>query len=329
MLPAIRQRPRHFYNIARMAGKLKSTADQLVAAAGYLQEAGYRIKLQKKERLAFISAPDLLLAAEIKRGLKTRFIGKTVYSFRSVQSTNTIASRLADIHAVKGTLPAGPVPEGTIVVSESQTRGRGRLGRRWHSPPGTGIYVSIILYPQIEPARAPGLSLMTAISLADTFHSLDQLQVRIKWPNDCLINGRKVAGILTELSAEIGDLHHVIVGVGINANQKRGEFPGAVAKTATSVRAELKKEISRVELLQKFLKNFENDYMLFRKSGLKPLRKRILACSSLIGQNIKLERRGITISGKATDIDEDGNLVLETDQGLQRFNSGEVTVAKR
>jgi BirA family biotin operon repressor/biotin-[acetyl-CoA-carboxylase] ligase len=328
LLAKIRHRPRHPFSLSQLARKLKCTEGNLNDALKLLLDSGYKIKIPRNKDCIFITAPDLLLATEIKNGLKTKFIGQTVYSFKSVQSTNTIAARLADTHATKGTLPAGQVPEGTVVVAEAQTKGRGRLGRKWHSPERAGIYLSVILFPDIDPAKAPGLSLMTAVSLADTLTALDKMKINIKWPNDCLINDRKVAGILTELSAEIGRVHHVIIGVGINVNQKRREFPAMVAKTATSIRAELKREIQRVDFVQTFLKNLEAAYIRFQKSGLKGFRKKILLYSNLIGTRVRLDMRGSIIAGKAIDIDEDGNLVLETREGLKAFNSGEVTVVK-
>ncbi len=329
VLASIRRRPKHFCSIARLAKKLGCEKTDIISAVDFLRETGYQVKTKRKEECAFISAPDLLLAAEITHGLKTSMIGKTAYSFKSVQSTNTIASKLADIHAVKGSIPKGAVPEGTIVVAESQTKGRGRMGRKWFSLEGKGICLSIILYPDIDPASAPGISLLTAVSLADTFAGYGSMKVGIKWPNDCLLNGRKAAGILTELSAEIGQVHYVIVGVGINVNQLRNDFPRAVAKTATSLRAETNKEIGRVEFLQRFLTAFEKDYRRFQKSGLKGLRKRILAYSNLIGNKVRLDMRGSIISGKAVDIDENGNLVLDTADGRRSFNAGEVTLLKR
>jgi BirA family biotin operon repressor/biotin-[acetyl-CoA-carboxylase] ligase len=242
-----------------------------------------------------------------------------VYAYKSVQSTNIIASQLAEVKA----------PEGAIVVAERQTKGRGRLGRAWYSPEGAGIYVSIIIYPDIEPALAPGLSIMTAISLAETISAYKPKSVNIKWPNDCLINGRKAAGILTELSTDQGHINHVIVGAGINVNQHRRDFPPEIARSATSLRAELKKGVHRVEFLRRFLFNFEKDYSLFKKSGLKRHRRKILAYSNLIGKKVSLDMSGDRISGKAVDIDDRGQLILDTPEGRRALIAGEVTVLKK
>jgi BirA family biotin operon repressor/biotin-[acetyl-CoA-carboxylase] ligase len=318
LLVIIRRRPHAYYSPEQLAKKLRCKKSDTIFAVDLLGQAGYEIKSDRQGRYKFVSAPDLLLAAEIIHKLKTSFIGKHVYAYKSVQSTNTIASQLADADA----------PPGTLIVAESQTRGRGRLGRSWHSPEGKGIYLSIILYPKIDPVVAPGLSIMTAVSLAETIAGYKPKTLNIKWPNDCLVNGRKVAGILTELSAEKKHVNHVIVGVGINVNQRRRDFPKEISRVASSLGAELKKEIRRVEFLQKFLLAFERHYRRFEKSGLKSFRKKILEYSNLIGKKVRLDMSGKIITGKAVDIDANGNLVLDTIDGKRTFNAGEVTVVK-
>lgn len=319
LLSVLRRRPARFHSLEALSKVLKVEKADLLFAIDLLRQTGYEIKPDSQGRYAFISAPDNLLAIEITNDLKTVRIGKTVYAYKSVQSTNTVAARLAGVNA----------PEGTVVIAETQTKGRGRLGRSWFSLEEKGIYLSIIIYPDIDPSKTPGISIMTALSLADTIQSYDSLEVGIKWPNDCLINGRKVAGILTELSAEVGKVHHVIVGVGINVNHRRQDFPPDIAKIATSLRAEMKEPVRRVEFVQRFLKQFEADYRLFQKSGLKPLRKRILKYSVLLGKKVKIDLKGSVVTGTAVDIDENGNLVLDTTQGLRPFNAGEVTIIRR
>lgn len=318
VLADIRRPPLRAFPIEELADVYSCEPSDVLFAIDSLRRAGYKVDADPKGRFKFVSAPDLLLATEILYGLKTEFIGRRVYAYQSVQSTNIIAAQLAEAKA----------PDGAIVVAESQSKGRGRLGRSWHSPEKKGIYLSIILYPDIEPAAAPGLSVMTAVSLAGTITGYVTKDVNIKWPNDCLIDGRKTAGILTELSADRGKTNHVIVGVGINVNHARRDFPPEIVKTATSVGREAKREIRRVELLQKFLSQFEKDYLKFRKGGLKGLRKQIVAYSNLIGKQVRLDMSGQIISGTVTDIDDYGNLVLITPAGPRRFNAGEVTVVK-
>ncbi len=318
LLTTIREQPSRAFTLQQLASIHDCQPSDVLFAVDLLRRAGYDIESDQKHGLRFASAPDLLLPAEILYGLTTDRIGRTVYGYQSVQSTNSIAIQLAWAGA----------PEGAIVVAESQTKGRGRLGRAWHSPEKKGIYVSIILYPDIDPAEAPGLSVMTSVSLATVVSDYVSKEVNIKWPNDCLIAGRKTAGILTELSAERGKTEHVIVGVGINVLHSRKDFPSGMAKTATSIKLESKKSIRRVELLQRFLAQFEKDYGRLCTGGLKALRKEIVTFSNLIGKQVRLDISGQVISGTATDIDDYGNLVLVTPSGPRRFNAGEVTVVK-
>jgi BirA family biotin operon repressor/biotin-[acetyl-CoA-carboxylase] ligase len=319
LLTHMRRRPMRFFSLNELAKRHHCEKSDIIVAVELLRQSGYEIKADRRGRYAFVAAPDLLLAAEISHGLKTAVIGRTIYAYQSVQSTNSIAAQLADVKA----------PEGSIVVAESQTKGRGRLGRIWHSPDRVGIYLSIILYPRIDPAMAPGLSVMTAQSLAETIADYDAVDVRVKWPNDCLINGRKVAGILTELSAEVGRVRYVIVGIGINVNHRRRDFPPDIARFATSLRAELKETMPRVEFLQRFLRHFENDYRRFQKAGLKPLRKRIIRYSSLIGRKVRLDMKDRIILGTAVDIDDRGRLVLDTPEGVRAYGAGEVTLLRK
>jgi len=318
VLATIRDQATQSHTLQKLASIHDSRPSDILFAVDLLRQAGYDIASDRKGAVRFVSAPDLLLPAEVLHGLTTDSIGRTVYGYQSVQSTNLIAAQLAEAGA----------PEGAIVVAESQTRGRGRLGRSWHSPEKKGIYLSIILYPDIDPAEAPGLSVMTSVSLATVISRYASKEVSIKWPNDCLIAGRKTAGILTELAAERGKTEHVVVGIGINVLHSRKDFPPDIAKTATSIMIESKKRIRRVELLQRFLLQFEKDYGRFRKGGLKALHKKIVAFSNLIGKQVRLDMSGRIVSGTATDIDDFGNLVLITPGGPRRFNAGEVTVLK-
>jgi BirA family biotin operon repressor/biotin-[acetyl-CoA-carboxylase] ligase len=299
----------------KLADLYKTSEEEIISSIGILRNWGYTIKADKERRYIFVNAPDNYLSTEILYNLETKFMGKRIYTYYTVQSTNAIASQLAIAKS----------PEGTLVISEHQTRGRGRLGRNWHSPEKVGLYCSLVLYPKIHPTLAPGISIVTAVSLADTIASYDDIDVKIKWPNDILISGLKVAGILIELSAEIDRIEHIVVGVGVNLNQIRSDFPEELRKQATSVRIGTKEKIRRVEFLQRFLKNFERDYAAFKKYGLKDARKKITKYSSLHNKEVKLKMGRKTIIGIVIDIDEQGRLVLDTKEGIMNFNAGEVT----
>ncbi len=315
ILERLRAKPGQLLDPGKMAKSLNAAREQIIESIALLRSWGYVIKANHKRQYRFIAAPDSFISTEISYRLRTRFIGKRIHAYQAVQSTNSIASQLATAKA----------PEGTLVIAERQTRGRGRLGRDWYSPEKVGLYASIILYPKIHPTAAPGLSLMTAVALADTIGSYDDMEVKIKWPNDVLVSGLKVAGILTELSAELDRIEYVIVGVGININQTRADFPDALKSVATSVRIGTKEKIRRVEFLQRFLANFEKEYLVFKKSGMKETRRKILKYSYLQNKEIRLKLGRKTVSGVVIDIDETGQLILDTKDGIMAFNAGEVT----
>ena len=177
-------------------------------------------------------------------------IGHKIYNLAEVDSTNTYAAKLA----VDG------VPDGTVVVSECQTAGRGRFGRKWESPPGVNIYLSVILRPDIPPAETPLITLAASTALTRALRGLYNLPAAIKWPNDVLINGRKMSGILTEMSSGPDRVRHVILGVGIDVNMPAGSFPEEIRGISTSVMLELGREVDRAVLLRRFLEEFEEDY---------------------------------------------------------------------
>ena len=315
ILAKIRSSPQHPFEAPKLSKALKASGDDIAAAVTLLKSLGYTVKIDRKRRYTFVDAPDSLLEAEISYGLKTKLLGRKVYAYQSVQSTNALAGHLA----------AAGAPEGTLVVAEHQTRGRGRLGRSWHSPGKLGLYCSIILKPRIHPTLAPGVSLITAVAVADTIASYGDVDVRIKWPNDILIASRKTAGILTELSAEIDRTSYIIAGVGVNINHKMSDFPEELRSKATSVRIGLNKIISRVEFTRKFLHNFEKQYITFKKHGLSKTRKNILKYSSLINTRVRLRIGRKTVAGNVLTIDEQGRLVIETAAGIEAYNAGEVT----
>ena len=299
----------------------KTGADeaQIRTALEILHDWGYKIRRTPHGEVAFVSAPDLLSSTEIGHHMQSRRMGAVIKSYRTVKSTNDLASQFADDGA----------SEGTIVTAEEQTKGRGRLGRSWHSPAGMGIYISIILRPSFKPEDAPGVSLMTALALADAIAELGVHDVKIKWPNDILIGGKKGAGILTELSADRGRINHLIVGVGINVIHKSEDFPDDIRSIATSLWRVLKHKVSRVELLASFLAHFEKEYVLYSKDRLKKSHKRLVAHSSLIGQPVTVQSGKNMIVGIARDITATGALVLQTADGAVTINAGEVTVVKK
>lgn len=318
ILARIRRRPDRQYPLKTLAKSESVGVDQVVAAVHELRDCGYVIRLTK-DKTRFRSAPDILSSMEIKHHLRSKTLGRVVHGFRQLQSTNDLASDLA-VHGA---------PEGTIVTADQQTRGRGRHGRTWHSPPETGIYVSIVLRPGVRPEKAPGLSLVAALALAEAIKPLVGDRVRIKWPNDILISRRKTAGILTELISHRSEIDYVVVGVGINVNQRARDFPNDLRDQTTSLRRATRRKQSRVELLCRFLERFEKEYYRFLRHGLGPLRKSLLGYSTLIGRRVRLSDGRNTIEAEAIDIDVEGRLVIRAGDKETAVCAGEVTVLRR
>jgi BirA family biotin operon repressor/biotin-[acetyl-CoA-carboxylase] ligase len=318
ILARIRRKPGQQYLLKNLAEAESTGTGEVVAAIHELRDCGYVIRLTK-EKARFRSAPDILSGTEISHQLKSKTLGQTIHGFRQLQSTNDLASDLA----------AHGADEGTIVTADQQTRGRGRHGRGWHSPPETGIYVSIVLRPEVPPEKAPGLSLVAALALTEAIKPLVGDSVRIKWPNDVLIAERKTAGILTELVSHRNVVSYVIVGVGVNVNQQAGDFPEELRDRATSIRRVTRKKQSRVELLCRFLERFEKEYRRFVRHGLKPARKALRSYSTLIGRQVRLSDGRRTIEAEAVDIDAEGRLVIRRDGKETAVYAGEVTVLSR
>jgi BirA family transcriptional regulator, biotin operon repressor / biotin---[acetyl-CoA-carboxylase] ligase len=283
-----------------------------------LKEEGYVVESCRKKGYLLRQATDLLTLTEIQEGLNTNVFGKRdIVCFRDTDSTNVRAEHLANEGA----------PEGTVVVAETQSQGRGRRGRRWFSPPGEGIYASIILRPRVSPNEAPKLTVMASVAMAVTLLSMMPLGVAIKWPNDILINAKKVAGILTEISAEMDRIHYVIIGLGINVNTPCDVFPPDIRDTATSIFIETGNACSRVKLLRSFLESLESYYETFKREGFDPVMRRWKELTNIIGKQITVDLIDHTYTGVVLDIDDDGFLILRDSGGtLRKIVSGDVTL---
>ena len=233
------------------------------------------------------------------------FGGKFHY-FEKVDSTNRIAKELADDGA----------KEGTVVICETQSGGRGRLSRTWISPRG-GLWFSFILRPQISPKRAPMVTLLTGVAVAKAIRGFG-LDAKIKWPNDVLINERKVSGILTEMDTNSDVVNYIVVGVGINANVDRTVFLEELKDRATSLKEELKTEISRIELMQSFLQELEHYYTSFKNKNYECVISEWKRLSGTLGGHVRIETPAEEIEGEAIDINSDGALILEQSDGSKK-----------
>jgi len=282
-----------------------------------LRQAGYKIEATPRRGYRLIGIPDLLLPVEITRHLKTKTLGRRIYYHKRIGSTSDLAKELAMAGA----------PEGTLVVAEEQTRGRGRLDRQWLSPKG-GIWSSLILRPSINPIDAPKITLLAAIGLAEAIGQITGLDARTKWPNDVLIARKKVAGILTEMDAELDRIHHLVLGVGINANFGMDRFPSQLGQEVTTLRKELNKDVPRVALLARFLERFEQGYFQLIQGKFDFLIEEWLKLDQVVGKEIRVATAEGILEGKALGINEHGALIFQDKNGEKKLlSAGEVTMA--
>ncbi|MDQ0218964.1 biotin--[acetyl-CoA-carboxylase] ligase [Peribacillus cavernae] len=270
-----------------------------------LRSEGYVLEAVRKKGYQIVSKPEKVTANEIKLGLQTKIFGKSVHYEESVESTQKIAHRLAGDGA----------SEGTLVVAEEQTFGKGRLSRSWHSPKHTGVWMSLILRPNIPFHQAPQLTLLTAVAVVQGIEEATDLMPGIKWPNDILINQKKVTGILTELQAEADRIHSVIIGIGINVNQKNDDFPEDLRQKASSLFIESGQPVSRARLIQHILAKMEQLYQLYLDKGFTPIKILWESYAVSLGKEIKASTLTETLYGKALGITDEGVLLLEDNAG--------------
>jgi BirA family biotin operon repressor/biotin-[acetyl-CoA-carboxylase] ligase len=285
-----------------------------------LREEGYDIGSSTKKGYLFRNSTDRLLPREIRENLDTKVFGKgDIHYFEEIDSTNIRAKALA----------AGGAPEGTLVVAEKQTLGKGRRGRKWFSPEGDGIYISLVLRPVMPASEAPRITLMTAVAVADALLYLLEIPVTIKWPNDILIDGKKLAGILTEMSTEMESIDYVVVGLGLNVNTAGEAFPEDLRGQAISLSAESGTPVSRIGVARAFLKYFEKNYEMLGRGGFDAIMGRWRELTNVFGQQVRVEAIGKAYSGEVVDVDSDGTLVLKDDSGqLQRVLCGDLCVVE-
>jgi BirA family biotin operon repressor/biotin-[acetyl-CoA-carboxylase] ligase len=285
-----------------------------------LRREGYRIEAKPASGYRLLALPSHPTPWEIRAGLGTEHIGKRIYTLSQASSTNEVAFRLA----LKG---AG---EGVVVLAESQTKGKGRMGRPWESPTGLNIYLSLILRPRIVPSKTPLITLMAAVACAEAIDEVTGLLPAIKWPNDLLLKRKKLGGILTEADMELDRINFLVVGIGINVNMTRTLFPPSIKDTATSLQEALGREIPRIALIQAILRHLEQWYKRLGQGRGEEIRRRWKELALVEGQEIEVTSLGEVVTGTALDIDEDGALLIQTDNTtIKRVVAGDVTLKGR
>lgn len=280
-----------------------------------LKSEGYVIDSYNKKGYRLVEVPDKLTRQELLPVLKTKYIGREVVHFESTDSTNMQARILAE----RG------IREGAIVTSEEQTSGRGRLGRKWNTKKGEAIAFSLVLRPVVKPEDVSGITLVMGTAVRRAIENATSYDAGIKWPNDIILNSKKVCGILTEMSAEMESVNYIIIGVGINVNID--EFPEDIKNIATSLKIETGRAISRKDLLASVLLEFERLYDEFKANGLKNIMDEFKAHSVTLGKHVRIVSVNESFEGYVKDILADGALLIKMPDGTEKkVISGDVSV---
>lgn len=273
-----------------------------------LKEQGYVIEAVTNKGYRLLSAPDIIDAEEIKNNLTTEFIGRNIYLYDETDTTNERAKANAS------------APDGSVFIAEIQTAGKGTRGKGWVSLRGDGIYHSILLKPDILPFEAAQLTLVAGLAVCRAVGAGAQ----IKWPNDIVINGKKLCGILTEMSSEKNMINSIVCGIGVNVNTEA--FPDEISHRATSLYIEGGQKLNRNTLIARILNEFEYCYKKFLASGLEPLLDEYCKHCVTVGREVNVMFKNETVTGTAVGLDSDGSLLVKTDSGTARVTSGEVSV---
>jgi BirA family transcriptional regulator, biotin operon repressor / biotin---[acetyl-CoA-carboxylase] ligase len=305
---------------AQLAEQLGISRAAIWSRIEELRRVGYDIEASPHFGYRLVSSPDALHADDLLARLgKTKIIGRDIRVFEETTSTNDVIEKFA----------RDGVKEGVVVFAESQTKGRGRLARKWISPAHKGLWFSVLLRPDLRPQEATQLTVASATALRRAIAAQTDLKPEIKWPNDILIGGKKVAGILTELSAELDRVKHIILGIGLDVNLDAGELPPELRKTATSLKMEAGEKISRAELATAILRELDLDYARICGGKFPAVADEWEAHCATIGKNVTVHIGDRKIRGGAESLDDDGALLIRTEHGhLERIIGGDVILEK-
>lgn len=299
--------------------KLNITHEHLKEHIAILQDAGYDIRHEKEKGYKLFNTPDILEPFEVERNLKTKYMAHNIHYYKEVTSTNDIAKDLIK----------NDEPEGSVVIAEQQSAGRSRKNREWASPEG-GIWMTLILKPNVSLLEASKLTIVAGVSIAKTLHDEYDIDAGIKWPNDILIGSKKICGILTEaVTDENNDIKAILIGIGMDINVDKEDIPENLQNIATSVKEETHKELKRAEILNVFFKIFEDFYEEFKAGDIKNIISEWRRLSSTTGNRVKVYKDRKAIIADAVGISNEGALIVELDDGsLEKITSGECFILK-
>lgn len=280
-----------------------------------LRSLGYLIEGERAKGYRLVGTPDIPYSWELEPILQTKVIGRKIQYFAKLASTNRTAYEEAEKDA----------PEGTVIIANEQTEGRGRRGKSWYSPAGKNIYTSILLRPRLDPSKAPQLTLVAGVAAAEAIKKSVHIDVGLKWPNDLWFQGKKLGGILTELSSELDEINFVILGIGIDVNTLR--FPKELRKVATSLQRITGKRVSRIETLKSLYEALDKWYSLYLKEGFEPIRRAWEQRSVLKQTPVTIDFLDRSVEGIAIGLDDSGGLRIQKRDGhSETILSGDVHV---
>lgn len=305
---------------AELSARLGVTRAAIWARIEELRRLGYQIEASPHSGYRLLGSPDRIHADDLIARLGVvRVVGRDIRVFQETTSTSDILEKLA----------RDGVREGMVIFAESQSRGRGRLGRQWVSPPGKGLWFSVLLRPPLRPQAATRLTVAAAVALSRAIRRELPLRPEIKWPNDIMLHGRKIAGVLTELSGELDSIRHVSLGIGVNVNLDESELPPAVRSSATSLKLALGRPADRPALAAGILRELDNTYAAVVDDRFSAVAEEWSSQCSTLGRLVAVHTGHRRIVGRAESLDEEGALLLRTDSGhLERIVGGDVTLEK-
>ena len=320
ILTALRSAENGGVSGADLSAQLGISRAAIWARIEELRKLGYEIEASPHLGYQLRNDPDLLVADDLVARLgKTSVIGRDIRVFEKTTSTNDVIEKLA----------RDGVKEGAVVFAESQTKGRGRLGRQWTSPSRKGLWFSVLLRPEIRPQETTQLTVAAATALWRAIHRTTGLRPEIKWPNDILLRGKKTVGILTELTAEVDRVRHVTLGIGVDVNQTVGDFSPELRKLATSLRIEAGRTIARAELATAILRELDHDYARVCGGNFPDVADEWEENCTTLGQLVTITLGARMVRGRAESLDDDGALLLRTEHGrIERIIGGDVRLEK-
>ena len=320
ILRALRRAGTETVSGADLAGRLGISRAAIWAHIEELRALGYEISASPHGGYRLRSTPDVLHGDDLMALLEPDMvIGRDIRVFQETTSTNDVADKLG----------RDGVKEGVVVFAESQTKGRGRLGRSWVSSQGKGLWFSVLLRPALSPQAATQLTIASATALARALKQTAGVPCEIKWPNDILVKERKLCGILTEMTAEVDKIHYIVLGIGVNVNFAAADFPADLNDIATSLALETGRTFQRAEVAAAILRELNRDYLRLRSGEFQALADEWEDNCTTIGRNVEISSGQRAIHGRAESLDAEGALLVRTQHGhLERIMGGDVTLRK-